>query len=286
MPKRTHISNGERGRLKRRKKNRRRVYDLDYFTKNGGMERRRKKTGEEGEINGNERISVNKYRVCCMIIYGAINKINGKEYIGQTKLTLSLRKCLHIGSANNRKDKMYFHSALRKHGPENFEWRIIAKAKTRKELSKLEIKFIKQLKTKVPNGYNLTDGGECLIGDKNPMYGRKQSEKCKRINRNMRLGKKQSKELNKKRSDTLKGMNWVRKYGKAKAEKYLVALKKRVGENNPTRKTWVLINPNGEVLIIKKLKAFCEENNFSYNSMRQALPKYGHSNGHKFIKKY
>ena len=51
-----------------------------------------------------------------MIIYMAINKINGKSYIGQTINSLKQRKGEHVRRFSLNNDNLYFHNALRKHG--------------------------------------------------------------------------------------------------------------------------------------------------------------------------
>lgn len=50
------------------------------------------------------------------IIYRAINKINGKGYIGLTTRSLQERKDEHIKSARIESDNYYFHKAIRKYG--------------------------------------------------------------------------------------------------------------------------------------------------------------------------
>lgn len=220
-----------------------------------------------------------------MIIYKATNKINRKSYVGQTRLSLKQRKRLHIDHAKKKLFKSYFHNAIRKYGEKNFVWEVLISVKDRDELMNFERHYIKSLNTKIPKGYNLTDGGECLIGDKNPMFGKKQSEKCKRINREMRLGKKQSKALVEKRISKIRGKNHYFNNGSKRGKEIREEHSQRWDKNNPFRKTWILISPVGEMLMIRKLKTFCEERGFSYNSMRGALPKYGHSNGYKFINK-
>lgn len=59
-----------------------------------------------------------------MIIYAAINKINGNIYIGKTTKTLEKRRKEHIQKAK-KYGKTYFHSAIVKYGEENFAWEII-----------------------------------------------------------------------------------------------------------------------------------------------------------------
>lgn len=90
-----------------------------------------------------------------MIIYKITNNINGKMYIGQTINSIKERLRCHLKESSG-----YFPKALRKYGIENFTIEIIdSSAKTIDELNVLERKYIKQLNTLRPNGYNLQVGG-------------------------------------------------------------------------------------------------------------------------------
>lgn len=91
-----------------------------------------------------------------MIIYKSTNKINGKEYIGQTVNSLEKRISSHKAS----KKETYFSHALKKYGNENFEWEVLKECNSKEELDKMEIFYIKELNTFKPNGYNLTLGGD------------------------------------------------------------------------------------------------------------------------------
>lgn len=94
-----------------------------------------------------------------MIIYQAINLINGHSYIGMTIQSLDKRIKQHLSTVKNRRRK--FHNALIYYGSVNFKWEIIALALSSIELKKLEIKYIAELKPE----YNLTIGGD---GNVNP----------------------------------------------------------------------------------------------------------------------
>ena len=87
-------------------------------------------------------------------IYYYKNKINGKLYIGQAK-NLYLR---HKNIYSSKYCGGIFDKALRKYGVKNFEYGIL-KHCLENELDKWEQFYIKRLKTKFPNGYNLTNGG-------------------------------------------------------------------------------------------------------------------------------
>lgn len=95
-----------------------------------------------------------------MIIYRAINTINGKSYIGLTRLTLEERKHKHwLNSRNEKKNlKQAFYLAINKYGWDKFEWQELCSALTLKDLSDLEKHFIQEFDS-YNNGYNNTLGG-------------------------------------------------------------------------------------------------------------------------------
>lgn len=138
-----------------------------------------------------------------MIIYIVTNRINGKQYVGQTIQRFSQRKVDHLKKVRYN-SPYYFHNAMRKHGPDNFKWEIIAEGDCSPEtLNLLEMHFI-QLYDTFNNGYNLTLGGDGgtlgyrhtektkkrmskakegkYFGKDNPYYGKKHSEEiCKKM---------------------------------------------------------------------------------------------------------
>lgn len=57
-----------------------------------------------------------------ILVYEAVNAINGKRYIGITKKGLGVRKRRHIQTSRSGCGS-YFGAALRKHGQDNFTFR-------------------------------------------------------------------------------------------------------------------------------------------------------------------
>lgn len=87
------------------------------------------------------------------IIYKTTNLINGKIYVGiHTKGSES-----YLGSG------VYLRRAIARCGSNNFHRETIATFSSHREAQILERKYILQLNSKSPNGYNLTDGGDGLI---------------------------------------------------------------------------------------------------------------------------
>jgi group I intron endonuclease len=97
-----------------------------------------------------------------MQVYLITNKVNGKKYVGQTIRTLNKRWNSHVMSARNG-TKYAITNAIRKYGERSFSVKTLYKCKTRKQMNRLEIFYIRKLKTLYPLGYNLTPGGNSPI---------------------------------------------------------------------------------------------------------------------------
>ena len=95
------------------------------------------------------------------IIYGYRNKLNGKIYIGKT-IHEEERKRQH----KNSKRKDHFHSSIRLHGFENFEYFVLKdRINTEAEMNELETFYIKEFESFDKNkGYNSTLGGDGSVG--------------------------------------------------------------------------------------------------------------------------
>jgi len=91
-------------------------------------------------------------------IYLVRNLVNGKGYVGKTIGTLRQRMISHLKAAING-SKTVFYQALRKYGPDTFEWKVVIETNDGDELNEVEVLLIQRWGTKAPNGYNMTDGG-------------------------------------------------------------------------------------------------------------------------------
>lgn len=93
------------------------------------------------------------------LIYLITNTVNGMNYVGQTiqKLSVCLRQ------HKNGKDQL-IDKAIQKYGWENFTHEVLEENIPREMLDEREIFWIAKLNTKIPNGYNLTDGGDSAKG--------------------------------------------------------------------------------------------------------------------------
>lgn len=94
-------------------------------------------------------------------VYLARCKVNGKGYVGKTIGSLEGRKIGHWRDVLNGSN-LAFHNALRRYGIDGFEWTVLCEDDDDDCLYLIERRQIKLLKTKKPNGYNLTDGGDGL----------------------------------------------------------------------------------------------------------------------------
>ena len=93
-------------------------------------------------------------------IYRIINKIDGKSYIGQyCKDNPKQRFTNHKSRARKEDSTEYLYRAIRKHGIENFDFKLICVCDNN-TLNELEIQYIKEFDTFGPNGYNMTVGGQ------------------------------------------------------------------------------------------------------------------------------
>jgi len=98
-----------------------------------------------------------------MLIYRAINTINGKSYIGKTEKSLDTRRDLHLAAAK-QKSHFAFHRAIAKYGPDAFEWQILDTADDLQDLNQKEQRYISLYESFGLKGYNMTAGGEGQSG--------------------------------------------------------------------------------------------------------------------------
>ena len=88
---------------------------------------------------------------------------SGKSYVGLTVQTIKARLRAHRGGASFGKRGALF-SAMRKYGLSSMVVEILAEESNFETLKLREIEMIKSHDTKVPKGYNLTDGGDGVLG--------------------------------------------------------------------------------------------------------------------------
>lgn len=94
-------------------------------------------------------------------IYKITNLLNGKIYIGQTRMTVKQRMYKHYSRAN-QDDITGIDAAIKKYGKENFSVETLEECEEEK-LDERERYYI-NLFSSYDNGYNLTLGGQDGIG--------------------------------------------------------------------------------------------------------------------------
>lgn len=130
------------------------------------------------------------------IIYSAINKIDGKVYIGKTKSGLEIRKIKHKSAAKANRINSYFYKAIRRYGWNNFQWEIIDSHQNSEVLNQLERLYISKYESNYSHsGYNLTEGGE---GTSGYQCSKETREKISQNHGRGMLGKTHSKKTRKK----------------------------------------------------------------------------------------
>ena len=95
-------------------------------------------------------------------IYQIKNVIDGKTYVGYSK-NIERRLKKHFSNlSKDSHDNQYLQNAWNKYGEKNFESSILEEVDSLL-LKEREKEYIQNLKTKYPNGYNLTDGGDGIV---------------------------------------------------------------------------------------------------------------------------
>ena len=125
-----------------------------------------------------------------MLVVIYLAELNGKRYVGQTP-RFHQRKREHISDAMNCGGKKCpkFSAAIRKHGGENIQWRVLARV-PKFHADEAERQYISLYRSVDPHGYNLTKGGNTGFSGN-------------------RRGKKQSPEHIAKRIDAMRKTRWT-----------------------------------------------------------------------------
>ena len=124
-------------------------------------------------------------------IYIITNTINKKVYIGQTNDPKRReREHFSFGYIKNKEEIKVLYSAMLKYGIQNFNFSIIeGPIENYNEREKFWIKYYNSL---LPNGYNMTEGGEeppILCGEDHPMCTHL-AEEIKQIQQQLKENKK------------------------------------------------------------------------------------------------
>lgn len=99
---------------------------------------------------------------CFGRVYLVTHGASGKSYVGLTKTSIERRWAGHIASALSERRPVQpgsLQAAIRDYGASAFEVRELATAQNEGELAELERRYIQQLGTRGPGGYNMRSGG-------------------------------------------------------------------------------------------------------------------------------
>ena len=128
------------------------------------------------------------------VIYKIEHRESGKVYVGKTARTLGIRMNEHLYNSRSHCKKSYIDLAIGKYGIDAFEVSVIEECDTEEKLNEREQYWIACYDCKIPNGYNITSGGDGVSGNERSLeYRKKMSEANK--------GKKRSLETRKKMSE-------------------------------------------------------------------------------------
>ena len=202
-------------------------------------------------------------------IYKIINLVNQKAYVGFTSQSLERRWNRHLSSAKSG-SHCAIHGAIRKYGKENFKFELLECSEELEYcLHVLEPKLIKEHNTKVPNGYNLTGGGDgragCVVSEDQKRKTSMASKKLwadpiwrekKAVNGK---GWAHSEEVKKKMSLAQTNAPW--KYYKRSEE-----VKKKMTKSRCKRK-YLVTHPTGETEEVVNLVEFSKKHQLASQSM-------------------
>lgn len=149
-----------------------------------------------------------------MIIYKTTNLINNKSYVGQSKHDNDEK---YLGSGPLLK------KAINKYGKENFIKETIDRCLSKEELDEKETFYIKLYNTLVPNGYNISIGGNRDFH--NDKTSKKISDKL--------TGRVLSEETKKKIGGATKGKSYEKRYGLEKSNELKRIRKEFLLKTNP-----------------------------------------------------
>lgn len=139
-------------------------------------------------------------------VYVVTNRETGKQYVGITTFAVRRRWRRHCNRAlANKKrngDCPALHAAIRKYGEDAFTVEQVYLAFSWEAALAAEIDLIATSCTKVPGGYNLTDGGEGVLG-------MRLSEKHRHHLATVNIGRKHNPETKQKRSEAMRGRMWT-----------------------------------------------------------------------------
>ena len=213
------------------------------------------------------------------IIYKVKNLKNNKIYIGQTTENLEERKRKHYRSSKIG-SSFVFHQAIRKYEKNSFEWKIICKCCSPKELNEQEEYYINFYNSWFGNykGYNMSLGGRGQNGYK---HSKETLEKLS--GENHWTAKISYPEIAKKKiSESMLGKK-NHFFGKKHTnENKIKQGLKNIG-NQYRAKKFIAIDPEGVEIECFNISKFCRDMKMRRGSVKNVLSnKWTHYRGWKF----
>jgi len=92
-------------------------------------------------------------------IYKITCRENGKVYVGYTKKTAQARFEAHLNNARWKRPGA-LQDAIRCYGPNAFYVETVLTCESHKDACANEVRLIAELNSMLPNGYNMTRGGD------------------------------------------------------------------------------------------------------------------------------
>lgn len=114
-------------------------------------------------------------RICYVVSSTADDKV----YVGYTGKSLERRLSQHFRDARNG-SRLVLHRAMRKHGFECFSIRVLEAFDNREEALNAECRYIQELNSIAPRGYNMTPGGDGCVDLCDESKSRKSKSAIKR----------------------------------------------------------------------------------------------------------
>ena len=194
-------------------------------------------------------------------IYKLTNTINGKSYIGFTSKTPSRRWQTHLENAQNKRNQ-YLYNAINKYGWENFTKEVLYSSKDGEHtLHEMEPHFIHEYNTYYLNdhGYNMTLGGDGVIGWKPCAESVRKRSKRMKGNGNTFYGKHHEAKAKEKISIAVKRTRhlYVGEKAPHAGHKHTVESRKQIGDTQAG--IWKITFPDEHIETIKNLRAFCRD---------------------------
>lgn len=175
-------------------------------------------------------------------VYVHTNKINGKQYVGITSRVPKVR--WGSNGCGYRATQIYFYNAIKKYGWNNFDHEILYTELSENEAKSKEIELIRDLHTCIYdencNGYNMTFGGEGMLGHIHSEETKQKMSEARRGENNAFYGKHHTEEVKQKFREDRQGTNVGESnpfYGQKHSDKVKQKLSEyasaRIGKLNP-----------------------------------------------------